>query len=183
MHALASAPPADLHDEPVDRHARRDDLPAERLPSLDREPVQVALAGERNSAVVDRLQEPPVRRVAGEPVARTCRSRARRALELVEDERVCVRRDEDIERALRRPVRRPPRRAPRSRSSRSRALAAVRVGEPERAPRPRARGGLRRGGAPCASRRRCRVSSFTHTPPAAEKPSASLSSRAPEERA
>ena len=48
---------ADLDDEPVERDAGGDELPAERLAALDGEPVQVALAGERQRAGRERLVE------------------------------------------------------------------------------------------------------------------------------
>ena len=57
---------ADLDHEPVERDAGGGELPAERLAALDREPVQVALAGERERAPGHGLEQAVVGRVAGD---------------------------------------------------------------------------------------------------------------------
>ena len=62
MQALASAPPPTCTTRRSSGSAASDDeLLAERLAALDREPVQVALARERERSLVERLQQPAVR--------------------------------------------------------------------------------------------------------------------------
>ena len=71
--ALASAPPPTWTTRrSIDARAD-DELPAERLAALDGEPVQVALAGERERALGERLEEPVHGRVAGDALARAGR--------------------------------------------------------------------------------------------------------------
>ena len=60
--------PAHLHDDVVERVTAAgqggDDLVAERLATLDRQPVLVALAGERYGAAVEFAAQPQVRGIA-----------------------------------------------------------------------------------------------------------------------
>ena len=71
MHALASAPPPTWTTSRSTGDARgRDDLPAERLATLDGEPVQVALAGEGDARrLASASQQRVIRRIPGQPVA------------------------------------------------------------------------------------------------------------------
>ena len=96
---------ADLNDDAVERRARlaelRDDLPSERRPSFDGEAVLVPLTGERQRAGGDGLAELKVRRIAAavlRPLAR--RDVRAEILELVDDARIGLGGDEDLERAM-----------------------------------------------------------------------------------
>ena len=147
--------PAHLHDESVDDRAGRDDFPPERLATLDGEPVQVALTGERDGALRERSQQPAIGRIARKSVPWADVDVRAEPLETGEDDRVRVRRDEDAQVRPGRPRRPPPRRARRSRSSPRQAPAAATVGaRPIRSATSSCRA-RRRDVAPCASRRRC----------------------------
>ena len=89
---------SDLDDEPVERDAGGDELPADRLAALDGEPVQVALAGERQRAGRQRLVEGVDGRVAGNArMPRAGRDVCAERGEPLEHDRVGVDRDEDAQ--------------------------------------------------------------------------------------
>ena len=93
-------PTTDLHDKPIGGDAGGDDLPPQRLASLDRKPVQRALTRERQRALVNCMQEPPVRRISGDPVSVAHGDLRAELLEAAEDDLIGVRRDEHAKRAF-----------------------------------------------------------------------------------
>ena len=168
-HGARERAAADLHDDAVERRRRAAaELPAERLAALDREAVQVALAGEGQRAVGDRLRA--AGRRSGRPATPGCALADRDAgAERAEPRRARPgRRPRGRTRAAsaRRRRRRPPRRAPRCRSSRSRGPAG-RAGRRARAARrPRAADSTPKRWRALCEPETLPVSSLTQTPPA-----------------
>ena len=148
---------ADLDHDPIDpRRAvgpadRRRQLEPERLAAFDGEGVQVALAGERQRALGDRVEERQIGRVAGDAGLPLAHGELRSEGPQPRDDRgVGVGRDEHEQPA-----------AGRARDDGGGEGGVPAAGDRERlvrarSRRPRARAASRTGGGPCATPTRCR---------------------------